>query len=128
MLRTAFAILTVALLACGADESTQSADSLPPVSATDSTLDTIDNPAAELAEKLKADTEEVTNSQAASCLGLVAKGEFSEAVPVCLEAANIDPENADVQAALAKAKASSASAAADAGTSAAAKALGGALN
>ncbi len=121
MLRTAYAILTVALLACGAGESTQSADDLPPVSTAGRAMDSIDNPLIELTETIEVDIEETTIPQVASCLGLVAKGEFSEAVPACMEAANIDPDIAEVQSALAEAKA-------NAGTAAAAEAASGAFH
>jgi hypothetical protein len=59
-----------------------------------------------------------------SCIDLVASGDFEDALPVCLEAASIDAENADVQAALAKAEAETA---AEAASGAAADAAGNAL-
>jgi hypothetical protein len=51
-------------------------------------------------------------AQSSSCIDLVAAGDFEGALPVCLQAASIDPENAEVQAALAKAKAETAAKAA----------------
>ena len=64
--------------------------------------------------------------QIQSCINLVASGDFEGALPVCLKAASIDAENAEVKAALAKAKAETAKeAATGAAADAAADALGG---
>jgi hypothetical protein len=140
MLRAFFVVSLMAMLACGADQSdpgTAGSDAdTPPVSAVNSAADAIE------VEEIEVEAIEIeTAPQVSSCLGLVTSGAFAQAVPVCLEAAAIDPENAEVQAALAKAQAqaaldgaaSTASAAAesqaadatDAASGAAADALGG---
>ena len=121
-----FAISLVGLLACGAGESDSGAtgDTMdtPPVSATKATGDAMD--AAE-GEQAKAEAAEVS-----SCIRLVASRKYEEALPVCIEAARIDADNAEVKAALAKAEAEKAKeaaskAAGDAAGDAAADALGG---
>ena len=107
-----FAISLVGLLACGSGESdsgaTGSLSDTPPVSATASTGDDMEAAEAEAAE-------------ISSCTRLVASGDYEKALPVCLEAASIDANNADVKAALAKAEAETAK---EAATGAAADALG----
>jgi hypothetical protein len=90
----------------------------PPVSATTPTGDAKD---AVEGEQAKAEAAEIS-----SCIRLVASRKFEEALPVCLEAASIDADNAEVKAALAKAEAEAAKkAASDAAGDAAADALGG---
>ena len=112
-----FAISLVGLLACGTGESdsgaTGSTSDTPPVSATASTGDDM--------EAAKAEAAEIS-----SCIRLVKSGDYEAALPVCLKAASIDANNADVKAALAKAEAETAKkAATGAATEAAADALGG---
>jgi Flp pilus assembly protein TadD len=119
-------------MACGSGESTPgttgSTPKTPPVSAKVPTADTAKPAAARqapVAEAKQADTT-ANAAVAQSCLDLVASGDFKGAVPVCLEAASIDPKNAEVQAALAKAQSETAAkAASGAATDSAAKALGG---
>lgn len=53
---------------------------------------------------------EMVPPESAECLDLVKKSEFAAAVPVCLRAVNVDPDNADVQEALSTAQAESAKA------------------
>ena len=112
-----FAISLVGLLACGAGESDSGATGgtmdTPPVSATASTGDAVD---AVEGEQAKADAAEIS-----SCIRLVASGDYEEALPVCIEAASIDADNAEVKAALAKAETETAK---EAATDAAADALG----
>ena len=110
MSKVLFALSLVSLLACGSGESNSGA------------LDgTSDTPAVSAAAPTGDDAAAIS-----SCIDLVASGDFEDALPICLEAASIDAENADVQAALAKAQAETASeAATGAAADAAANALGG---
>lgn len=105
MLRILFAISFIALLACNSEENNQgaadSAGDMPPVSVAGTDTDDIEIEKVE-AEAIEA---EVLAAEITSCLSLVKTGAFAEALPVCLEAAAIDSENAEVQAALAKAQA-----------------------
>ena len=118
-----FAISLVGLLACGAGESDSgtagSISDTPPVSATASTGDDVEVVEVEAiaGEQAEADAAEIS-----SCIRLVASGDYEEALPVCLEAASIDADNAEVKAALAKAETETAK---EAATGAAADALGG---
>jgi hypothetical protein len=118
-----FAISLVGLLACSAGESdsgaTGSTMDTPPVSATTSTGDAVEMIEVEeiAGEQAEADAAEIS-----SCIRLVASGDYEEALPVCLEAASIDADNAEVKAALAKAETETAK---EAATDAAADALGG---
>ena len=108
MFRILFAISVIALLACGSGETNQgaadSAGDMPPVSAAGSATDEIE------IERIEVEAIEAAAiaAQVSSCLDLVKSRAFAEAVPVCLEAASIDPENARVQTALAKAQAKAA--------------------
>ena len=118
-----FAISLVGLLACGTGDSdsgtTGSISDTPPVSATASTGDDVEVVEVEeiAGEQAEADAAEIS-----SCIRLVASGDYEEALPVCLEAASIDADNAEVKAALAKAETETAK---EAATDAAADALGG---
>jgi hypothetical protein len=121
-----FAISLVGLLACGTGESdsgaTGSTSDIPPVSA--STGDDVKGAAALEGEQAKAEAAEIS-----SCIRLVESGDYEEALPVCLKAASIDANNADVKSALAKAEAEAAKeAASGAAADAAADALGGISN
>ena len=125
-----FAISLVAVLACGSGESNSGAigstSDTPAVSAAAPAGDEIE--AVEIEEIAIAEGEQVEADAAAirSCIGLVASGDFEDALPVCLEAASLDSDNADVRAALAKAEAETAAeAATGAAAEAAADALGG---
>jgi hypothetical protein len=122
MSKVLFAISLMTLLACGSGDSdsgaTGSASDAPPVSATAPTGDDVK---AAGGEQAKAEAAEIS-----SCIRLVAAGDYETAVPVCLEAAKIDADNADVQAALKKAETEAAKEAATSTASdAAADALGG---
>jgi len=122
MSKVLFAISIMTLLACGSGDSdsgaTGSASDAPPVSATAPTGGDVK---AAGGEQVKAEAPEIR-----SCISLVASRDFEGALPVCLKAASIDAENAEVQAALAKAKAETAKeAATGAAADAAANALGG---
>lgn len=122
MSKVLFAISLMTLLACGSGDSdsgaTGSASDAPPVSATAPTGSDVK---AAGGEQVKAAAPEIQ-----SCINLVASGDFEGALPVCLKAASIDAENAEVKAALAKAKAETAKeAATGAAAEAAADALGG---
>jgi len=115
-----FAISLVGLLACGAGESdsgaTGSISDTTPVSASAPTGD----------DDVKGEQAEAEAAEISSCIRLVASGKYEEALPVCIEAASIDADNAEVKAALAKAEAETAKeAASGAAADAAADALGG---
>lgn len=108
MLRISLAtVAMITLLGCGSQETATTATTggAEKVAAT--------APSAAGSEQAKAKLPDVaapapaaaaTNPQVESCLGLVRQAEFSRALPVCMEAARIDPDNADVQAAMETAK------------------------
>ena len=145
MSRFLFAVSLVALLACGTGESTSgtagNAGDTPPVSAaapSDRDANVAETEIVETEQiEIEADSGAADSGVANSCLSLVQSGAFAEALPLCLEAASIDPENAEVQAALAEAQMKAAAGAAtdaaagkvneaaDSATGAAADALGG---
>ena len=56
--------------------------------------------------------EKAADPNVQGCLAKVKAGEYQAALPLCMKAAEIDPDNNDVQAALDKAKTGAASAAA----------------
>ncbi len=121
-----FAISLVGVLACGTGEldsgATGSISDTPPVSAAAPSGDDVE--VVEVAEiaVIEGEQAEADAAEISSCIRLVASGDFEEALPVCLEAASIDADNAEVKAALAKAEAETAK---EAATDAAADALGG---
>ena len=115
MLKTAFAISLMTLLACGSGDTNQGAAATPgelsPVAAAGSGIDSAPILEAALEDlDLEAALEdlEVGAFEIESCLDLVASGEFADAIPICLEAAAIAPGNTEVQAALGEAQAKSA--------------------
>jgi hypothetical protein len=117
MSKVLFAISLMTLMACGSGDSGSgsagSASDAPPVSAT---APTGGDTKAAGGEQAEAEAAEIS-----SCIRLVAAGDYEAAVPVCLEAAKIDADNAEVQAALKKAETEAAK---EAATGAAADALG----
>jgi hypothetical protein len=131
MSKVLFAISLVGLLACGAGESdTGAIDSGSDTPAVSAAVPASDEVEVEEVEIIKGGQGNVEAAAAAarSCIGLVASGDFEDALPVCLEAASIDADNAEVQAALAKAEAETAKqAASDAAGDAAGDAVGSAL-
>jgi hypothetical protein len=123
ILRTFFVILSaavaVALTACGNESSNQNTAAQAPSSPTrEASPPSVDvaAPSAMLAPAPTAAPTPVAVAppESAQCLDLVGKGAFAEAVPVCVRAAGLDPENTAVQQALetARAKAVTAGAAA----------------
>jgi hypothetical protein len=128
MSKVLFAISLMTLLACGSgdsdSEATGSAAADKAVSAAASAADK-----AEMAKEAPTGDGGQAKAEAAeisSCIRLVAAGDYETAVPVCLQAAKIDADNADVQAALKKAETEAAKeAATGAASDAAADALGG---
>jgi len=133
MLKVLFAISLVSLMACGSEQSDSGAMSgapgTPPVSAAaPSSKEKAAAPmnAAKSVEGKQADVQAAAPA-VRSCLDLVAAAKFEDAMPVCLEAASIAPENTDVKAALAKAKAETSKAATGAASDAAAGAAADAL-
>jgi hypothetical protein len=138
MVKVFFAISLMSLMACGSGESNIGATGdTPAVSATAPTGDAgelaeiEEMEAAEEVAALEGEQADLAADVAVikSCLDLVASGDYEDAVPVCLQAADIDADDADVQAALEIAQAKTAEAATgaatDAATGAAADALGG---
>ena len=130
MSKVSFAILLVGLLACGTGESNTGAigstSDTAPVSAAAPAGDEVEVVEIEKIAIIEGEQADVEADAAAirSCIDLVASGDFEDALPICLEAASIDAENEDVQAALAKAEAETA---AEAASGAAADAAGNAL-
>jgi len=129
MSKILFAISLVGLLACGGGESDTGAigsgSDTPAVSAAVPASDEVEE-----VESIEGGRGDVEAAAAAtrSCIGLVASGDFEDALPICLEAASIDADNAEVQAALTKAQAETAKqAASDAAADAAGDAVGSAL-
>ena len=130
MSKVLFAISLMTLLACGTGDSdsgtTGSMSDTPPVSATAATGDDVEVVEVEEIAVVEGEQAEADAAEISSCIRLVASGDFEEALPVCLEAASIDADNAEVKAALAKAEAETAKkAASDAAGEAAAGALSG---
>jgi hypothetical protein len=121
-----FAISLVGLLACGSGDSdsgaTGSIADAAPVSASAPTGDDVEMVEIEEIAVIEDGQAEADAAEISSCIRLVASGDYEDALPVCLEAASIDADNADVKAALAKAETETAKRAA---TGAAADALGG---
>jgi len=110
MVRLAIVISVFALLACGGSETSQTGDAggAPPVeAAVDETADVPAVPAVTVDPKVQ------------SCLDLIRQAEFQQALVVCLAALEIDPDNQQVQDAVATARA-------EAAKMAAAEAAGGA--
>ena len=126
MSKVLFAISLMSLMACGTGESdsgaTGSISDTPPVSASAPTGDDLAAVEVEEIAVLEGEQAEADAAEISSCIRLVASGDYEEALPICLEAASIDADNAEVKAALAKAEAETAK---EAATDAAADALGG---
>jgi hypothetical protein len=125
-----FAISLVALMACGSGESdsgaTGSISDTPPVSAAAPGGDDVTVIEVEEVAVIEGEQAEAEAAEISSCIRLVASGDYEDALPVCLEAASIDADNAEVKAALAKAETETAKeAASDAAADATADALGG---
>ena len=108
MRRFAIALSILALFACGETETGPAGESeaLPGVSATG------DEAVVAETEELVAISEpaaaEQVHPQVASCLDLIQQTKFQWALPVCLTALEIDPDNQEVQDAVAKAQAETA--------------------
>jgi len=130
MSKVLFAISLISLLACGSGESdsgaTGSISDTPPVSASAPTGEEVEVVEIEEIAELDGEQAEADAAEISSCIRLVASGDYEEALPICLEAASIDADNAEVKAALAKAETETAKeAASEAATDAAGDALGG---
>jgi len=99
MRRLAVTLSMLALLACGGTDTAQTSGSegLPPVSAAGETA----APAPEIPEPTAA-LEPAP--EVASCLNLIRQQLFQEALPTCLAALEIDPDNVEVQAAVEQAQ------------------------
>jgi hypothetical protein len=100
MLRIFLAIAILALTACGAQET-----------ATTETPGAAADTAAEAGQLLAEVEQQAAESlpQVERCLDLVRQAAYERAVPACLEALELDPENQQVRAALDQATAEAAS-------------------
>jgi len=113
-LTVSIASMAVLLLACGSGDSTSGAGA-PPVSAAGTDAAAPEPPAGAPA----AAVDEAPDPQAISCLDLVAKGRFQQAIAPCVAAVKANPADAQLKAALTKAQTQT-KALADAGQAAAA--------
>ena len=124
MVRLAIVISVFALLACGGSDSNQAGDAggVPPVeTAVEETVDVIEIP-----EPAMPEPTATVDPNVQSCLDLISQSQFQQALPVCLAALNVDPDNQQVQDAVAKARTEAAKlAAAEAAGSAAAEGAAG---
>jgi 2-oxoglutarate dehydrogenase E2 component (dihydrolipoamide succinyltransferase) len=122
--------VAAALMACGNQEAERApvADQ-PPASEAQAPSVAAPPPLAPAAPEAapampSAPAEAVTPPESAQCLELVGRSAFAEAVPVCVRAAGLDPDNAAVQQALETARSKAATAAAaEAGGAGAAEAV-----
>jgi len=124
MVRLAIVISVFALLACGGSDSNQTGDAggVPPVeTAVEETVDVIEIP-----EPAMPEPTATVDPKVQSCLDLISQSQFQQALPVCLAALNVDPDNQQVQDAVAQARTEAAKlAAAEAAGSAAAEGAAG---
>jgi thioredoxin-like negative regulator of GroEL len=88
----------LALLACGGTDTAQTSGSeaMPPVSTAGEAA-----PAPEIPEPI---AEVEPAPEVGSCLNLIQQKRFQEALPACLAALEIDPDNLEVQAAVEQAQ------------------------
>jgi hypothetical protein len=119
MLRFTIVWAVFSLLACGAQESQEMGAGAAAESAAAGVVegDAPDLPYVDAAMEAAAEA----HASVASCLDLVRSGAFEEALPRCLEAAGVEPDNAEVQGALEQAQSAVAAAQAE-GAAAAAQA------
>jgi len=104
MRRLAIAFSILALFACGQGETGPAGDSEAPagVSATGDEAVVVETEEVVVISEPAA--AEQVDPQVASCLDLVGQMKFQEALPACLAAAAIDPDNPEVQDAVAMAQ------------------------
>lgn len=91
MIRNAFPLVIVLALACGGQD------------AQIESIEDTDVSAAVVEEEVDVVTEQAPSldrGDADACLALVAQGNFADAVVVCAEASQLDPNNAELQQAL----------------------------
>ena len=110
MLRLTVVTLVLAFFACGGGDEDGTGGAIGDVSAPSESAAT-QTPQAESVG---------VHPEVESCLGLVGEGDYARALPVCLEALNVDPNNDEVVAAVDQARAQVASADAARATSEAA--------
>lgn len=98
MRRLAVTLSMFALLACGGTDTAQTSDSeaMPPVSAVGEAA-----PAPEIPEPTAAPEPA---PEVASCLNLIRQQQFQEALPTCMAALEVDPDNLEVKAAIGQAQ------------------------
>ena len=108
MRRFAIALSILALFACGETETGPDGESQAPsgVSATGDEAVMVETEEVVVISEPAA--EELVDPQVASCLDLIRQTKFQWALPVCLIALEIDPDNQEVQDAVAKAQAETA--------------------
>ncbi len=102
MARLAIMISVFALLACGGSDTSQTGDAggVPPVeAAVEETAEVIAIPEPAIPEPAMP-----VDPKVQSCLDLIGQSQFQQALPVCLAALNIDPDNQQVQDAVAQAR------------------------
>jgi hypothetical protein len=119
MLRFTIVWAVFSLLACGAQESQEMGAGAAVESAAPGVVEGAapDRPSVDAAMEAAAEA----HASVASCLDLVRSGEFEEALPRCLEAAGVEPDNAEVQGALEQAQSAVAAAQAEGAAAAAAE-------
>lgn len=106
MRRIAIAFMILGLAACGGSETGDTAAA--PEGSPKGTLAAPGSPAAGKAYGESTAAATATSPVAQRCLDLVADAKFAEAVPVCIKAAGMDPEDARVKEALQTARAKAA--------------------
>ena len=101
MTKIAVTILAVAMLACGGSDTAPTGETgdAPPVSATGG-----GSAGAPEAAPPPAPTAAAVHPQVESCLDLVRKAQFQEALPVCLAALDFEPDNQEVRDAVEQAR------------------------
>jgi hypothetical protein len=107
MRRLAVTLSILALFACGQGDTGPGEESQAPsgVSATGDEAVMVETEEVVISEPAAADQ---VNPQVANCLDLIRQTKFQEALPVCIAAAAIDPDNQQVQDAVATARAEAA--------------------
>lgn len=116
MRRLAIGIICLGFVACGGGESEKAgSEALREVEGTAreaaKTAEEAVGSVGAAAEAAMEEPKQAASPDVQKCLDLVKAGQFGEAVPVCMRAAGVDPDNQEVQAALTKAQSEAATAA-----------------
>ncbi len=99
MIRNYFPLVVVLALACGGQEAQR--ESMEP---TDVSAASVEEDVVEEVDVVEEQAPPPDRGDASGCLTLVAQGNFADAVVVCAEASQLDPDNAELQQALLTAK------------------------